>query len=271
MSDRRLTPANGRVAAAHLRGQVAAARYVQGEAAEVAAPVADLLAAPEGARDRQLLLGEAVTVYERRGGWAFVQAAKDGYTGYVAEAALGPPGMPTHRVAARATHLYPAPEMKTRERMGLSHGVRLEVTGEAGRFVETPLGFVPRVHVAPLETPEADPVAVAERFLGAPYLWGGNAAFGIDCSGLVQAALTACAIACPGDTDMQEGLGAPAAGPPRRGDLLFWTGHVALVRDGETLIHANAHHMAVTIEAIAAVTARIAAAGEGPVTAHRRP
>jgi cell wall-associated NlpC family hydrolase len=271
VSDRRLTPANGRVAAAHLKGRLAAERYVAGEAAGVAAPVADLLAAPEGARDRQLLLGEALTVYERRGGWAFVQTAKDGYTGYLAEAALGPPGRPTHRVAARATHLYPAPDMKTRERMSLSHGAQLTVTGEAGRFAETPLGFVPRAHLAPLERAEADPVAVAERFLGAPYLWGGNSAFGIDCSGLVQAALAACGIPCPGDTDMQESLGAAAQGPPRRGDLLFWKGHVALVRDAETLIHANAHHMAVTVEEIAAVTDRIAAAGEGPVTAHRRP
>ena len=161
--------------------------------------------------------------------------------------------------------------MKTRERMSLSHGARVTVTGEAGRFAETPLGFVPRVHLAPLERPEADPVAVAERFLGAPYLWGGNSAFGIDCSGLVQAALAACGIACPGDTDMQESLGDAAQGAPRRGDLLFWKGHVALVRDAETLIHANAHHMAVTVEEIAAVTDRIAAAGEGPVTAHRRP
>ncbi|RBI85527.1 NLP/P60 hydrolase [Rhodosalinus halophilus] len=270
MTDRRLTPANGRVAAAHLKGRLAAERFVEGEAAGVAAPLADLLAAPEGARDRQLLLGEAVTVYERCGGWAFVQAAKDGYVGYLLEKALGPPVAATHRVAARATHVYPAPDMKRRERMALSLGARLAVTGTDGRFSETPLGFVPRAHLAPAELSENDPVSVAERFMGTPYLWGGNSAFGIDCSGLVQAALLACGIACPGDTDMQESLGTAAQGPPRRGDLLFWKGHVALVRDAETLVHANAHHMAVTIEGIAEAIDRIAAQGEGPVTAHRR-
>jgi cell wall-associated NlpC family hydrolase len=144
------------------------------------------------------------------------------------------------------------------------------VTGTEGCFAATPLGCVPLVHLAPLEVPEADPVVVSERFLGTPYLWGGNSAAGIDCSGLVQAACLACGIACPGDSDMQAALGVAAEGPPRRGDLLFWKGHVALVRDAETLIHANAHHMAVTVEGIEAATARIAAQGHGPVTAHRR-
>ncbi|MFP4303321.1 MAG: NlpC/P60 family protein [Rhodosalinus sp.] len=270
MTDRRLTPANGRVAAAHLKGWVAAERYVEGEAATVAVPVADLLVAPDGARDRQLLLGEAVTVYERRNGWAFVQAEKDGYVGYLDAAAVRGAGTPTHRVAARATHVYPAPDMKRREAMALSLGSRLTVTATEGRFAATPLGFVPVVHLAPLEVPETDPVAVAERLLGTPYLWGGNSADGIDCSGLVQAALLACGIACPGDSDMQAALGAEAEGPPRRGDLLFWKGHVALVRDAGTLIHANAHHMAVSVERIEEATARIAAQGDGPITARRR-
>jgi cell wall-associated NlpC family hydrolase len=270
VSDRRLTPANGRVAAAQLKGRVAAERYVEGEAAAVAVPVADLLAAPDGARDRQLLLGEPVTVYERRDGWAFVQAEKDGYVGYLDAAALSGAAAPTHRVAARATHVYPGPDIKRRETTALSLGARLTVTGAEGRFAPTPLGFVPLVHLAPLEVPETDPVAVAERFLGAPYLWGGNSASGIDCSGLVQAALLACGIACPGDSDMQAALGVDAEGPPRRGDLLFWKGHVALVRDAGTLIHANAHHMAVAVEGIEAATVRIAAQGDGPVTAHRR-
>ena len=273
MNDRRTTPANARLAAAHLAGRVAAPRFVEGEPASVTAALADLLAAPGGARDRQLLFGEAVTVYERREGWAFVQAAKDGYVGYVAEDALGAPARPTHRVAARATHLYPAPDMKRRERAALSLGARVVVTGVSGRFAETPGGFVPSCHLAPLDAPEADPVAVAARILGTPYLWGGNSAFGIDCSGLVQIACTACGIACPGDSDIQEAaLGVPLAedAPLRRGDLLFWKGHVAWLADAETLLHANARDMAVAFEPLGAAIARIEAQGDGPVTSRRR-
>jgi cell wall-associated NlpC family hydrolase len=276
VTDRRLTPANGRVAAAHLRGQVAAERYVAGEAAAVAAPVADLRAGPGGGRNRQLLWGEAVTVYEREGGWAFVQAARDGYVGYLEEAALGPPVAATHVVAVPATHLYTAPDIRAPELCGLSFGARLRVVSGRGAFLETDGGlFVPRVHLRPANRPFADPATVAQLFFGAPYLWGGNSIRGIDCSGLVQAALLACAIPCPGDSDLQAahpGFADLAPDTPlERGDLVFWRGHVGLMVDDQTLLHANAHHMAVAYEPIAEAAARIDAAGGGPIVARRRP
>jgi cell wall-associated NlpC family hydrolase len=270
--DRRLTPANGRVAHAALRGRVAAERFVEGRAARLAVPLADLCAAAEGARDRQLLLGAAVTVLEERDGWAFVQAAADGYVGWLPAAALGEGPAPTHRVAAAATHLYPAPDLKRRERARLSLGAALAVTGAEGAFLETPQGWVPAVHLRPLEAPEADPVAVAERLLGTPYLWGGNSRDGIDCSGLVQAALFACGRPCPGDSDLQEaGLGTtlPPGAELVRGDLVFWKGHVGWMADAATLLHANAHHMAVAAEPLAGAAARIAAAGGGDWRARR--
>jgi cell wall-associated NlpC family hydrolase len=236
-------------------------------------PLVDLCRRPGGPRDRQLLMGEAVTVTARQGGWAAMRARRDGYPGHIPEAALGKGTHVTHRVRTRATHLYPEPDFKAPERALLSLGARLEVRGETGRFAETPQGYVPRAHLAPLDTPEADPVAVAERLLGTPYLWGGNSAVGIDCSGLVQAACLACDIPCPGDSGDQEGaLGhpLPADAPIARGDLLFWRGHVAWVADAETLIHANVHAMAVAYEPVDAAIARIAAAGDGPVTARNR-
>lgn len=272
--DRRLTAANGRVAALRLRGTVEALRFVTGEPKAVAMPVVDLLAAPGGARDRQLLLGAEVTVYEERAGWAFVEATRDGYVGYVEAKALAAPVSATHVVAAPASHLYPVPDMKTHELGWLSFGSRLRIVGAVGAFYETAGGaFVPRVHLRPVNRPLSDPATVAQLFFGAPYLWGGNSIRGIDCSGLVQAALLACGRDCPGDSDLQEAaLGAVLADsePLRRGDLLFWKGHVAMTVDGQTLIHANAHHMAVTYEPVAAAAARIAAAGGGEVTSRRR-
>jgi len=238
--------------------------------AALARPVTDLCRRPEGRRDRQLLLGEAVTQLGRQGDWAYLQAAKDGYCGWVPAAALGPATDPTHRISAPASHAYSAPDLKSPERLALSHGSRLTVTGESGAFAETAQGFVPRQHLAPLDSREDDPAAVAALFVGAPYLWGGNAIWGIDCSGLIQAALLACGIPCPGDSDVQMALGQPASSPCRRNDLLFWKGHVALVVDAERLIHANAGSMSTRYEGIEEAKARILAQGEGPVTAHRR-
>ncbi|MEW2914036.1 NlpC/P60 family protein [Leisingera sp. JC11] len=272
MADRRRLPLNDRIAAAHLTHAPEGLERVDGTAARIGAAVADLLRAPDGPRDRQLVYGEPVTVYEDRGGWSFLQAAKDSYVGYVPGSALTAPFEATHWVSAPATHAYSADDFKSPETHALSHASRVQVLGGAGRFLETTLGFIPARHLSPLGAHADDPVAVAELFLGTPYLWGGNSRFGIDCSGLVQAALLACGTPCPGDSDMQEAeLGDPApAGDYQRGDLLFWKGHVAMARDAQTLIHANAHDMAVAIEPIGAAIERIAAQGDGPVTAHKR-
>ncbi len=273
MSDPRLTPANARVAAERLRGTIDAARYSDGAARQLSVPVADLLHAPGGKRERQVVSGESLTVYDDLDGWSFVELARDGYVGYLRSEQLADPVEPTHVVITRTTHLYPAPDLKSREICALSHLSRLQVIAEHGRFAQTPAGFVPRAHLAPLAQPARDPVAVAELYLGTPYLWGGNSGFGIDCSGLVQAACLACGIPCPGDSDLQQAaLGDDLTEDTdlRRGDLLFWKGHVAWVADEARLIHANAFHMAVGYENTDTAINRIQAQGDGPVTARKR-
>jgi len=270
VTDRRLVPANGRVAAARLIGQVVADRFSEGTAQTVAVPVADLLAAPDGARDRQLVYGEGIITYDTRDGWAFVEARRDGYVGYVAASALRDHVQATHAVSVPASHLYPAPDIKRTEALRLSFGSRVRIVSAAGNFFETEQGlFLPKPHVRPANRPFADPATAAQLLFGVPYLWGGNSVWGIDCSGLVQAALLAAGFACPGDSDLQAaGAGQPLdpSAPMQRGDLVFWPGHVAMAVDGDTLIHANAHHMAVAYEPLAAATARI-----GTPTTRRRP
>lgn len=272
MSDPRLTAANARVADAALRGQVTAPRYTDGTPRRVTAPLTDLRRAPAGPRDRQLLMGAPVTVFEDHAGWSFIRAQADGYVGYVATGALGTVPAPTHRVATRATHAYTQADMKSAEVMMLSLGTQVCVTGTEGAFAQTPLGFVPARHLAMLSAPESDPVTVAARFLGTPYLWGGNSACGIDCSGLIQIPLWACGQDCPGDSDLQQaalGQTLPPGTAPQRGDLMFWKGHVAWVADSGTFLHANAHAMAVCFEPLDAALSRIAQT-DGPVTRHAR-
>lgn len=274
MSDRRLTPANEHVAHVSLRGALEGRKFVPGTPARLAVPLADLCATPGGARDRQLLMGAALLVLDRQDGWAFLRAEADGYCGWVVEAALAPARAPSHWVSAPATHLYPEPSVRQRELTLLSLGARVSVTEAQGNFARTPEGWIPRAHLRALGDWADDPVDVAESLLGTPYLWGGNSRSGVDCSGLVQLAYAACGRPCPGDSDLQHAaLGAPL--PPgaalRRGDLLFWKGHVALVCDGARLIHANGHSMNVAHEGLAECLARIEAAGEGPFLGARRP
>ena len=167
--------------------------------------------------------------------------------------------------------MFPEPSIKAPPVEALPCGSQVHLLREDGAFAVTSTGFIPLRHCAPLRTREADPVAVAERFMGTPYLWGGKSSLGIDCSGLVQVALGACGIACARDSDMQEaGIGVPVpADAMQRGDLVFWKGHVAIARDRETVIHANAFHMAVAAEPLEQAAARIAASGSA-ITAVRR-
>jgi cell wall-associated NlpC family hydrolase len=269
--DRRSTPFSGRIAHVSLQGRIDAP-LTPGESASIAPAVTDLLTRPMGPRDRQLVHGEDVTVIDRDQGHAFVMATKDGFCGWVAEAALGPAFTPTHRVATPATHLYSGPKVQAPQIMPLYLGARVIVTGQTGKWAETPAGFLPASHLSPIGTAAPDPVAVAEMFLHAPYLWGGNTVAGIDCSGLAQAALLAAGHPCPGDSDQQEAIGtAIGEGTPlRRGDLIFWKGHVALLTASDRIIHANGATMSVAYEGLAAAIARIEAQGEGPPIARRR-
>ena len=231
---------------------------------------------PDAPLDTEALKGERVTVYETTAeGWAWGQLEADGYVGWLPANALRAPGpAATHKVAVPRTLVFPGPSIKLPPVEALSLGCRLAIARIEEFFaVTTSGGHVPKRHLAPLDATETDFVAVAEKFLGVPYLWGGKTSLGLDCSGLVQVALTACGIPCPRDSDMQErALGAPLAPDLdhlRRGDLLFWKGHVAIARDAATLVHANAFHMAVEIEPIAEAVRRIKAAGS-ELTSMRR-
>jgi cell wall-associated NlpC family hydrolase len=275
--DPRLTPARADIAAKHLEGKVTAARFVEGSLYEVAEAQAPLRRAPspEAPLDSEALKGERITVYETNDeGWAWGQLASDGYVGWLPANALRRPGpAPTHKVTTLRTHVFPGPSIKLPPVEALALGCRVAVARIEEPFaVTTSGGFIPARHLAPMDAKEPDFVAVAERFVGAPYLWGGKTSLGLDCSALVQVALAACGIASPRDSDMQENaLGASLADRSvlRRGDLLFWQGHVAIARDQATLVHANAFHMAVAIEPIRDAIARIRAAGSEVASVRR--
>jgi hypothetical protein len=266
--DSRITPARPDLAAAHLRGKITAERFVEGTEQEVVVGVAPLRKEPSHQAPllTEALYGERVTIYETdEEGWAWGQLKSDSYVGWMpASALLAPQAEPTHRVSALRTLVFPGPSIKLPPTDALPLEARVAVVRQDDDLAVTATGgHIPARHLAPLHSKESDFVAVAERFVGTPYLWGGKSSVGIDCSGLVQVALSACGIAGPRDSDMQEvTLGQPISlAGLQRGDLIFWKGHVAIALGRNSMIHANAFHMAVAIEPVAEGLTRIGAAG----------
>jgi hypothetical protein len=264
------------LADARLEGQVTAERFVEGRTGQVRVAIAPVFGTRDAgtALTTQLLFGEAVRVFEEKDGWAWLQGDADGYVGYVPAAAIGREiNTPTHRIASLSTPALGRPEIKSPPLVDLPMGGRLTLVREENGFAVLAIGaFVPMQHLVVADARAVDFVAVAEQFLGAPYLWGGRTRAGLDCSGLVQIALQATGVAAPRDTDMQQAeIGeAIGIGDVRRGDLVFWRGHVGIMTDAANLLHANAHHMRVVVEPLAEAVARIGATGS-EVVAVRRP
>jgi cell wall-associated NlpC family hydrolase len=259
------------LAAERLRGQVDAPRYVEGEPKQVVHGATPLWSRPDASQGwaSQVLHGETVAVYDERDGWAWVQSVRDGYVGYVrADALSAQVTAPTHRVSVPGTFVYAEPDAKALTGLHLSLNALVRVSEMGASFAKLAEGgFVPAPHLASIGKFASDFVCVAEQFVGTPYVWGGRTRLGLDCSGLVQVAMHAGGLDCPRDGDMQKAdLGSPVevrsdlAGL-QRGDLVFWQGHVGILTDGATLLHANAHHMAVAIEPLKGAVERIARSG----------
>ena len=280
--DRRLHAHRADLADARLRGAVEAERFAEGEAARVAAPVLNIHSAPraDAGVDAQMLFGDTLRVFERGNGWAWIQAERDGYVGYVEEAGLGVAGAePDHVVIAPRSFVYPTAELKAPVIMAHSMGARVTVTETVeNRGTRYALlasgGAMIAGHLRPVADAADDYVAVAETFIHTPYLWGGASGFGIDCSGLVQLSMQMSGRTVLRDTDMQaESIGVvidPAETPLRRGDLVFWRGHVAIMLDGAMMLHASGHTMSVAREPLAEAIGRIAPL-YGQPTRYRRP
>jgi prepilin-type processing-associated H-X9-DG protein len=265
--DPRVTPARPDLAAAHLRGRVQASRYVEGLLQEVIVGVAPVRQMPshEAMLITEALRGERIMVYEMdEDGWAWGQLLSDDHVGWLPAAALLAPGPEsTHKVKALRTPVLPGPDIKLPLVDALPLGARIAVTRIREPFAVFAGGYVALAHLAALPENEPDFVVVAERFVGVPYVWGGKTSLGVDCSGLVQVALGACGLLCPRDSDMQQATlgGAVDISEMRRGDFVFWDGHVAIAKDSKTLLHANAYHMAVAIEPAFAAIERLRTIG----------
>ncbi len=277
--DPRLNAYRPDLARASLSGKVIAERYVKGDLRRVDAATLGMYGRPrgEGPMVSEALRGEDFLILDIAGRWAWGQLARDDYVGYVRTEHLAPiETAPTHRVSVPSSLIFSAPNLKSAPKGRLWLNSLVSVSGIEGAWSALAGGgFAFSRHLAGLDEHEPDFVAVAEQFCNVPYLWGGRTFAGLDCSGLVQTAMQAAGRACPRDSDMMEaslGTALPAGDLKalRRGDLVFWKGHVGIMVDEKRLLHANAHHLWVAIEPLAVAVERIAAAGS-PVSSIRRP
>jgi hypothetical protein len=269
--DRRTYLCNGSVAHESLRGHIENVDFVEGDLRSVAVSVAPLLTRPGGTLDRQLLYGDGFCVLEEVDDYAFGFAVPSGFVGYVAVVDLWAVVQPTHRVMTMGAHVYTSRSIKTCPLMTLPFGATVAATDQGDGFWCIANGYVPAPQLMPVTVLEMDAASTALRFLGVPYLWGGDSNFGIDCSGLIHVALRVAGRDCPRDSDQQEAFFVPAEGDLQRGDLVLWEGHVGMLVDADTIVHANGYHMSTTVEPLADVKARILALEGKEVTSIRRP
>ena len=271
--DPRLTPANEIVACSTLKGKIKHSNFVDAKNYQINVPFADLLGTPDGKRNRQLIYGSKVKYFGENSGWAFIQNIYDSYVGYVPQNTIVPETEKTHIVTVPLAHIFLEPNIKSKNVEMLP--LAAKVTGEVfeNGFLETALGWISVSQLKSKTELPKDPIEVSKLLENAPYLWGGNTSLGIDCSGLIQISMLLCGLACPGDSDQQMntlGQNLDIGSPRKRGDILFWKGHVAWALNERQILHANAYHMTTVIEEAKEAIERIRKQEDNSLIAHKR-
>jgi NlpC/P60 family/Bacterial dipeptidyl-peptidase Sh3 domain len=271
--DERVHAVRGDLADLALAGQLFVPHYAKPMPMTCIVPNVAVMATArqDGKQISELLLGEDFMVVDMAGEWAWGFCRHDHYVGYVTLSSLASASdAPVLVVCVRAVNVYAEPRRDAAITLTLPMGAK--ITGNPhGDFVETALGYVA---IGALDQPFSDAASVAEALLGVPYHWGGRSGHGIDCSGLIQLSLgLSTGMAAPRDSDQQQeslGIVLPDDAQLQRGDIIFFPGHVGIMADSETLVHATMHYGETVTEPLLETIARIGVDHPQPVLARKR-
>ena len=187
----------------------------------------------------QILYGEKFKIISKNKNWIKIKVSFDNYTGYIKNKYYTKDHQPTHKIFTLKANIYNKQKNKTKN--FLPFASRISMINENKKFVEFEKDkWINKKDIKKINHIEKDYLKVLKMFLKIKYLWGGKTYRGIDCSAILQLFFYYNNKFYPRDTKDQIKYSAKKNRSKvfKKGDIIFWKGHVAVCINAQKLIHA---------------------------------